>query len=213
MLSSKQPLSRHPTFLVALEAFLIVLGVALAYASTAWYETRKERSAASEALTSIIQEIRENRSAVLSSVQYHTEVQAELRASFQRGSPPARSSFPRGYIGPAEILTTAWELANSRGATATLPYDQVLEVSRLYADQEVYAWNAREVGSLIYGSIFAEGSASILDRYPNLLEIVMTFLYRECHLLSHQDGVLASLGANGVAGADTGDVCTQILGR
>ena len=207
MLASKNDPSRHPAFLVALEACLIVFGVVLAYLSTAWYEARQERRAAAEALASIVEEIHENRAAVLGSLRYHSEIQGVLRTALEAGVPPARSSFPQGYVRPAEILTTAWDLASARGAMARIPHGDVLEIARLYSDQDRYTDTARDVGSLIYGAIFDAGGESILDRYPNLLEIVMTFTFRECQLLAHQDELLASLDGGGEGGSDPAELC------
>lgn len=199
--------------MVFLEAFLIVLGVLMAYASTAWYESRQEEEAASVALTSILEELKENRTSVLGSLEYHTTVRDELYGAMRAGSPPPRSAFPRGYVGPAEILTTAWDLAHARGAIVTLPYQEVLSLSQTYADQRSYAATSRQVGDLIYTAIFREGSQSILTRYPNLLEVVMTLLYRECQLLMHQGEVLASFGAELTPAPEAEASCREMLGR
>lgn len=198
---------------VALEAFLIVLGVGLAYLSTAWYENRKEARSAEEAMASIVEEIRENRGAVFASLEYHGTVRETLVGALRSGTAPERNDFPRGYIGPAELATIAWDLANARGAISTLPYSRVLDVSRLYSEQEDYQNTARDVGRLIYATIFESGGASILDRPRNLLEIVGTFLYQECGLLVLQDEVLASLDAADSGAAPLPDYCAPIRGR
>lgn len=213
MLSTKDPAFRRQAGLVALEAFLIVLGVGLAYLSTAWYEQRKERAEARQALASIVAEIHENREAARSSIEYHTSIQAVLIGALRSGEVPNRSSFPRGYVGPAELVSIAWDLANARGSISSLPYADVLEVGRLYADQGEYLATTRQVGGLIYGVIFDEGSDRILERAPNLLEIVMSFLYRECQLADHQDRVLAFLGSlDQGEGAGRPEACERILG-
>lgn len=199
--------------LIALEALLIVLGVVLAYASTAWYESRKEAQAAREAMASIVEEIEENRRAVRSSIEYHMTVRLALVSAMRSGEQPRRSDFPRGYIGPAELVTTAWDLASARGAISTLPYAQVLEVSRLYSEQAGYQETARDVGRMIYGVIFQSGSASILERGPNLLEIIGTFLYQECGLLGHQEEVLASLARSPTDAGALPEPCPAILNR
>lgn len=199
--------------LVVLEAFLIVLGVALAYGSTAWYETQKEEEAAEIALTSILSELTENRSSVLASIEYHSTLQRELVTALQTGTPPERSAFPKGYVMPAELLTTAWDLAHVRGALGTLPYQEVLDLSRAYFDQARYASTSRDVGGLIYGAIFEEGGESIVQRYPNLLQIVVTFTYRECQLLMRYGEVLEAFESDFVPEPETESTCEAMLRR
>lgn len=199
--------------LVFLEASLIVLGVVLAYGSTAWYESKKEKQTAEVALASILVELNENRSSVLSSIEYHAGIQRELVSAVRTASIPDRSAFSRGYFLPAEVLTTAWDLAHARGAIATLPHQEVLELSRAYFDQERYESTSRDVGGLIYGAIFQEGGESILRRYPNLLQIVMTVSYRECQLLIQYGEVLEVFGADFTPAPDTESVCEAMLNR
>ena len=176
------------------EAFFVVLAVGLALAANEWRQSRADRQQARSALASIVEELKSNRAAVQTSLEYHTErLQLLGRLSGSGGVPDGRD-FPRGFVLPAQIFQTAWESAGETGALSHMEYSTVLELSRLYARQERYESQAQSVGPILYGELFRGGVAGVLENHANLAALIGTFSYREQQQLERYDEVLASLG-------------------
>jgi hypothetical protein len=83
-----------------------------------------------------------------------------------------------------------------------MPYDEVLRLSRVYAQQARYADQARVVGDIIYTELYRGGRESVLQNRRNLTGIIETFWYREGQLLGTYDSVLTALGAPAPATGD-----------
>src|SRR5690554_1277751 len=105
---------------ILLEAFLIMLGVAAALAADEWREDAGNRRHAAAALASIREELAANRAAVASSVRYHLHLSDTLGRLLRQAPPggaggpyPDGRLFPRGFVGPASTLSTAWEAAGA----------------------------------------------------------------------------------------------------
>lgn len=176
------------------EAFFVVLAVALALAANEWRQARADRQQARSALASIVEELKSNRAAVESSRDYHRD-RLQFIARLQRESAaPGPRDFPRGFVGPAQVFQTAWDAAGETGALAHMEYATVLELSRLYARQERYEIQAAAIGEVIYGELFRNGMAGVLENFANLSALIATFSYRETQLLERYDEMLTSLG-------------------
>lgn len=177
---------------ILLESFLVVLGVALAFAANEWREHRREEARAANALVSIQDEIQTNRAAVQSSMEYHQRLLGDLYrlAQSEPEAVPKASDFERGFIGPATVLSTAWDSARSTDALRHMAYRDVLRLSSVYAEQERYLLQQRTVGQTIYDRLLADGTDGLLRDYRHLLILISTFQYREIGLLKTYDQAL-----------------------
>lgn len=176
------------------EAFFVVLGVLLALAANEWREDRRAAAHAATALSSIVDELRTNRDAVASSLDYHRTLAGKLREHRAAGSTPDIRTFGRGFVHPASVLRTAWSTAGATNAFEELDYDIVLALSQIYATQGAYENQAQSIGQLVYQQIMEGGTEALLARHRQLGEIITTFLWREQTLLGHYDQVLTELG-------------------
>jgi hypothetical protein len=188
---------------ILLEAFFVVLGVALALAANEWRQGHVDRRRAGRALESIREELQTNRQAVLGSAQYHMQLMDTLIAIRRQAAAAGDASAPdvrifsRGFVDPASLLSTAWETAVATDAIRHMPHDDVLVLARMYEQQRGYARQGEQVGTLIYGEIFARGTSGVTRNYANLTSIISTFWFRECGLLLAYDRALANLPGAG----------------
>jgi hypothetical protein len=179
-----------------IEAFFVVLGVVLAFAVNEWRSARHDAERAQVALESILEELETNRQAAKDSSVYHGRLIAELRsfeAENPEGVPPIRM-FDQGFVSPAYPLTTAWDAATATNAITHLAYEDVLLLSRVYADQARYGQQAVMVGEVLYRRLFDEGREGIQNNYRNLMGIIGTFYFREKQLIQVYDNALRALG-------------------
>jgi hypothetical protein len=180
-----------------LEALFVVLGVVLALGANEWREHINNVRHADRALESIQEELRTNREAVASALDYHLHLADTLRYFIPHtdGSRPAQQPdnrlFARGFVSPATVLSTAWDVANVTDAVSYMGYDDVLLLSRTYASQQNYEHQAEQVGQLIYTRLFDEGHRGIYSNLANLQHIISTFWYRECQLLASYNEAFA----------------------
>ena len=174
------------------EATFVVLGVILALAANEWRQARADQEASRRALAAILEEIQANRDAVAVAMEYHHGLIAMLTAEHENEWTPTPSQFPRGFISPARTSRTAWDSASETGVLAKLDYANVVELSRVYAQQERYEFQARSVGEIIYGAIFHGGAEGIAHNHRNLASIIGSFIYRERELLEIYDEALST---------------------
>ena len=140
------------------------------------------------------EEIKSNRAAVQSSLDYHSDRLRFIARLRREERVPEPRDFPRGFISPAQIFQTAWDTGGETGALAHMEYSTVLELSRLYARQESYELQSGAIGEVIYGELFRGGTSGIMEKYVNLSALIGTFSYRESQLLEQYDEMLAALG-------------------
>ena len=164
------------------QALLVVLGVVLGFAVTEWQANAREQDEAQHALTGIIEEIGANRTAVVEARTYHQEKLAELIEAQKTNTRLDIRMFQRGFVAPAQVSNAAWTSASEVGALAHLPFDEVLSLSTVYAQQSAYLQQQVTVGSVIYTEIFARGTEGMLDHAAGLRSILSTFQYREQQL-------------------------------
>ncbi|HEX5727511.1 MAG TPA: hypothetical protein VFX98_18710 [Longimicrobiaceae bacterium] len=195
---------------ILLESFFVVLGVVVALAANEVRQAVVQRREAATALASIREELATNRRAVLESASYHIRLNDTLftyvRSAPGGASAPARVPdvrvFERGFINPAQLLSTAWNAASATEAVHHMQYADVLLLARIYEEQRDYQRQSEQVGSIIYGGIFNQGMGGVLRNYSNLSSIISSFWYRECQLLRSYDEVLPRLRAEGAATGD-----------
>ena len=173
------------------QAVLVVLGVILGFAVTEWQANAREQGEAQHALSGIIEEIGANRNAIVDARTYH---QDKLTAMIEAQKSNARLDvriFERGFVAPAQVSSAAWTSASEVGALAHLPFDDVLSLSRVYAQQAAYMQQQVTVSGIIYNEIFARGSEGMLDNAAGLRAIVSTLQYREQQL---EEAYAAAIG-------------------
>lgn len=190
-----KPATRQALLAALLEAGFVVLGVVLAFAVNEWRQAREDRDRAEAALASVVEELRSNRQAVAEAREYHVGLLNRLQALRGEGEEPTIADFPKGFIAPATPFRTAWESAADTGALADLPYDTVLRLSRLYAEQDRYAHQAQTAGEVIYAELLDIGGFGILQKHAQLPFFIATFSFREGELLASYDAALEWLAA------------------
>jgi hypothetical protein len=164
------------------QAVLVVLGVILGFAVTEWQNDRAEKAEAQHALAGIIEEIGANHAAVKEAHAYHAAKLATLAEAQKAKTPLELRAFDRGFIAPAQLSNAAWTSASEVGALSHLPFDKVLSLSKVYAQQATYMQQQASVANIIYSQIFAEGSQGMLDHAAGLGALISAFRYREQQL-------------------------------
>lgn len=178
-----------------LEATFVVLGVVLALAANEWREARALGRQADAALETLRQELTTNRAAVAEALDYHLGLTQQLRALSASGEEPEdHRLFARGYVAPADLHHTAWDVAGATGVLASMPYEDVLVLSGIYEAQREYDEQSREAGHLIFAKLFDEGHVGMLRNHENLTLLIGTFWYQECAMLTRYDSALGHLG-------------------
>ena len=206
---------------IVLEAAFVVLGVVLALAANEWRENVSHAAQAEKAMQTIHDEIQFNRAAVFGSLEYHFQLTDTLVTFMQAPSGqndvspfPDTRIFSKGFIAPASLLKTAWQTANSTGAVAYMKYEDVLDFSRIYEQQEDYEYQSQQGGQLVYNKLFNDGYAGMIKNYSNLTTIIFTFVYRECELVSAYDVMLSKMGPEDVSEEnEMSAVCAQMARR
>ncbi|HEX8691960.1 MAG TPA: hypothetical protein VF746_06055 [Longimicrobium sp.] len=205
---------------ILLEAFFVVLGVVLALAANEWRQGAVNRREAATALAGVREELAANRRAVLESAEYHLRLGDTLTAlvrSARPGGPPGAVPdprlFDRGFVHPAQLLSTAWDAASATDVVRHMDYGDVLTIARIYEEQRDYARQSEVVGGLIYTGLLNQGFGGMLRNYPNLNTIIGTFWYRECQLLRRYDEVLARLDGPPADAPRLPERCRRLGGR
>lgn len=180
--------------LAAFEATFVVLGVVLALAANEWREARIHRAEGESARVAIVNELRENRRLLDSSRTYHRGLTAAIYTS-TASQPPTVELFRSGFILPAQISTTAWEVASETGALSHIQYEQVLAISRIVALERRYDAMAVSTGQLIYGELYRAGATGMAANARNLASIISAFAFREDQLIRRIDATLATVSA------------------
>ncbi len=175
-----------------------MLGVVLALAANQWREARSHQQDADAAVAAIVAELETNRTAVAVSMAYHGGLLEQLFQRTAADGPPSTELFVRGFVAPAQLSATAWEVAAETGVLSHVRYPIVLGLSHAYSGQHHYAAQAEGVGQLIYGELYRNGPDAVAANYRNLASLIGAFAYRERELLAVYDSTLA-LVRNGSA--------------
>ncbi|HEX9795109.1 MAG TPA: hypothetical protein VGC54_14090 [Planctomycetota bacterium] len=179
----------------ALEAFFVVLGVVLALLANEWRLDVAANRRADRALDSITQELRTNREHVQASLAYHQGILQQLAELRAADGEATLATFAQGFVKPAQVLSTAWDAAQATGVVDAMDFALVLAISQVYADQEQYLVQAREVGGVVYEYLVTEGLEGMVGNWRNLGTLMNTFQYREAQFLPRYDAVLADFAA------------------
>ncbi len=195
------PKSRIPLAPILLEAFFVVLGVVLALGANEWRQSVAESRRAETAREGILSEFAANRAAVHASVTYHLALTDSLTAMFARptrgATPQDRARvFSRGFVSPASLLSTAWEVANGTASVNHMDYEEVVAFATMYQHQDEYSKQAQHVSQLLYQALFRDGLDGVTGNAENLMSIIGTFWFRECQLLRQYDALLEQGGAS-----------------
>ena len=126
-------------------------------------------------------------------MEYHFGLLEMLGGEHEEGWVPETRQFPRGFVFPARVSRTAWDSAAETGALSKTDFSTVVELSKIYAQQDRYEFQARSIGEVIYTEMFHGGAGAIADNYRNLASIINTFGYREKQILAKYDETLAAL--------------------
>lgn len=185
--------TRHALTSALFEAFFVVLGVILALAANEWRQNVADREQGREALRSVVEEIRTNQGMVQEALDYHAGRMEMIGEAREGSAAPSARDFPRGFVSPARVFKTAWLAASETGAMSHIPYETVLELSRVYSHQDRYEAQARLAGELIYTELFRGGTDAILENHVNLASLIGTFRYREMELIDLYAAALAAL--------------------
>lgn len=190
---------------IIIEVLFLIVGVALAFTANEYREYRAELKRSELALESVLEELKQNRSAVEASFNYHSSLMDTLnkviQGNYQRIAKGQEKIdvdirlFERGFISPARVLSTSWQAAKSVNAVSAMKYEDVLKVSRLYAKQDGYEQQAQMVGGVIYRGMFEKGAMGIVQNYENMTGIIGTFFWREKELLAAYDETLRYFNA------------------
>jgi hypothetical protein len=172
------------------EAFFVVFGVVLALAANEWRQNAAAERRAARALADIEAELAANREMVAASREYHWETVTMLGDRMKAGEPVYPRDFTRGFIWPALVENTAWEVAKETGSLSEMDYSRVLELSAVYGAQDRYRTQAETVGGMIYQRMLDGGIEAVTEGHKNLISIIYTFVYREQELLDDYAAVL-----------------------
>lgn len=190
--------ARWPAWLpkALFEAALIVLSVLLALVVNEWREDQQQQQRAGVALQSIQAELRENLQSVRRARANHLAMQTSLRTLATRGQTPPPDIYLGGIFNPALVSASAWEAARESGMTEHLPYELVLALSRVYAEQARYQALSNGLVQDLMAQIRREGVETVLrDRSMHFLPIQEDFANREQHLAEAYERVLDELTA------------------
>ena len=203
-----------------LEAFFVVLGVALAFAVNEWREHRNQTQHASMALETIRSELAVNQEAIEDVLTYHLQLADTLHSLTNRNAQSEAPIYPdirlftKGYVAPATLRSTAWEAANATDAVTYMDYNDVLLLSGIYAQQHRYEYQAQQSGQLIYTKLFNEGHVGMQRNFANLNTIITAFWYEECVLLNQYQQAKTQLMQGQEPASDVmPDACQRVLRR
>jgi hypothetical protein len=191
---------------ILLEATFVVLGVVLAFSANELREHRNRQRHVNAVLASIREEMGVNRKAVETSLTYHQHLIDTLK-TYQNSrrkngissadTKPDIGVFSRGFISPASLLATAWDAAKATDALGDMKYEDVLVISRLYAEQERYEGQSQRTSQIIYSEIYHKGTQGLVQNHAHLAEIIYTFIWRERGLLRSYDRAAKNLKRRG----------------
>ena len=178
------------------QAFLTVLGVVLAFGANEWREWTARNERAAQALAGIYREMETNRDAVAEARRYNGEKLALVAERRKAGAPLAVGDFPRGFVRYAELSDAAFISAEQTGVFAEMPYETVLEISRVYAQQQRYRKQAEIGAGIIYEALFEDGYGAIVAGDARVETLIGSAWYLEGELEKTLASTLAARSSN-----------------
>lgn len=178
------------------ESVLIVFSVLLALGMDQWLRDRDRAEVARVALESIRAEVEENLVNVERARDHHLAVHDSLTRYAALGQPPPPEVYLGGMFNAAPVYAVAWESARETGTLSDLPYELVLELSRVYDRQARYRQLGHAVVEDVMMQIRREGTAAVLrDGAMGFMSIQEDFAGREQRLSEAYRALLDRLRA------------------
>ena len=176
------------------ESLLIVFSVLLALGVNQWQDSRGRKERASVALHSIQSELEDNRESVNRARINHISMKDSLQSYTQRHETLPARIYLGGVFNPAATQSTAWDAARETGVATDLPFELVLELSRIYNHQARYRALGEALAQDLMMQVRREGFEPVLrDRSAGLMALEEDFANRESVLLQGYDSVLVAL--------------------
>lgn len=176
----------------ARDLVLVVLGALLALAADEWREARQRRERVRVTVAGIREEIRANSALVSRAREKHLFLRDTLEKLRVAGALPPPKIWAEGIWSPAQVTSTAWEVARETGALADIPPATVLALAKVYGSQENYSTLADELNVDLMNDVRQHGMEVVLrDRFVQFVPLAVDFSNRERALLRQYERVLA----------------------
>ncbi len=184
------------------ESGLIVFSVLLAFGLNEAAQARAQRERAARALDGVRRELVANRRAAERARRNHQRTVTLVARFDSLRRPLPDSVWFRSMYNPAPQLSSAWESARAAGVLAQLPYDLVLELSDVYADQARYVAMSTSIAEEVYADLVREGVLAVFrDRARNFAVLAQDWSLREGVLMAECDSAVAHIDAARARGA------------
>lgn len=179
---------------VLIESALIVFSVLLALALDQNMQDRQRNAQAQAALGSIRDELEANLRNLERAKNNHRAMFDSLTRYASLNQPVPERIYLAGIFNPAPTYAVAWESARETGAVSDMPYDLVLQLSRVHAEQSRYRELADALVQDVMMQVRREGAESVLrDHATDFMSLQSDFVNREQHLVDTYRVVLARL--------------------
>ena len=176
----------------ARDLVLVVLGALLALAADEWREARQRRERVRVTVAGIREEIRANSALVSRAREKHLFLRDTLEKLRVAEALPPPKIWAEGIWSPAQVTSTAWEVARETGALADIPPATVLALAKVYGSQENYSTLADELNVDLMNDVRQHGMEVVLrDRFVQFVPLAVDFSNRERGLLRQYERVLA----------------------
>jgi hypothetical protein len=178
------------------DVVLVVAGALLAFATEEWRDARRQRARVDVAVTSIRNELLQNRTLVANARDHHRHVADTLAKLVTLHLHPDVAIYSNGMWNPAFITSTAWQAARETGALADMPLATVLKIAPVYEAQDRYRAATEALGAAIMNDVRHEGIDAVLrDQFSQFISLDIDFANRESRLLAAYDKALSQLPA------------------
>jgi hypothetical protein len=154
------------------EAALILVGILGAFAVNEWQASRDREVRRDTLLAAIRTELQSNLRLLEEASVYNTDVVVRFR---QLDAAKAVSipdgTHPRGLMIRPQLVSAAWDAAQSGGIVNDLPVETILIIARAYEGQRDYVAATAGLLDIIYAALFQQQSTALTN--PGLLAGVL----------------------------------------
>lgn len=181
---------------VLVESALIIFSVLFALALDQWLQDRERTATAHAALLSIRSELEANIRTMERARDHHDAMRDSLVRYAGLNEPLPPRIYLGGIFNPAPTYAVAWESARETGVLGVLPYELVLELSRVHTEQARYRQLADALVQDIMMQVRREGTEPVLrDGSAGFISLQEDFANREQHLVEIYRAIVARLGS------------------
>jgi hypothetical protein len=181
---------------VLVESALIVFSVLFALAVDEWRDHRASVARAHEALRAITAELQSNRDAARRASGIHARIKAQLSTFVEAKKLPDAKTMTSGVFQPATLLQTAWVTARESGGLDQVPFDLVLELSRVYERQNQYMTMSTAMANDIYIDVRRRGlDQAFREGFEGFILLATDFGNREERLAAVYDKAIERIAA------------------